>query len=120
MKIRAPRRVLGIDPGITRCGYGLVEGTSKGFVVVTQGALTSGPDVELPLRLAHLYDGLEGLLQLQEPGEVALERVFMNLHKKTGVASIQAAGVAMLCAARCGASVFEYSPVQVKQAVVGN
>ena len=117
---RPTRRVLGIDPGLTRCGFGVVDDAPSGFRVVEQGAIVSSPDEPLPDRLANLFARLTELIARWGPQAVAIERVFMKSNQRTAVPSIQASGIAMACASRGGSPVFEYSPAQVKQTVVGS
>ncbi len=111
--------VLGIDPGLTRMGYGVVEADGPRLTAVASGTLTTSPDDPIPSRLAHLWEGIEAVIDQWKPDAVAIERVYMKLNRASGAASLQAAGVAMLAAARRGLPVSEYSASAVKQAVTG-
>ena len=109
-------RVLGIDPGLTRTGYALVE---RGGRLCDVGVFATAPGHPPELRLAELYDGLGELFSGHRPDAVALERVFFNANVKTAMAVGQAAGVALLAAARAGVGVATYTPTEVTRAVVG-
>lgn len=112
-------RVMGIDPGLTRLGFGVVEARGSKLVAIGGGCLTTQPRDETSNRLETLFDGLCDLLDEHRPESVAVERVFFNLNAKTAVPVLRASGVALLAAAKSGCHVFEYSPLEVKQAVTG-
>src|SRR4051794_20985278 len=113
--------VLGIDPGLTRCGYGCVEQARRGGGAqpVAAGVLRTDPAAPLPERLAQLADDLEALLAELGPDAVAVERVFFQVNAKTAMATAQASGIALATAYRAGCAVAQYSPNEVKQAVAG-
>jgi crossover junction endodeoxyribonuclease RuvC len=113
--------VLGIDPGVTRCGYGCVEQTRRGHAArpVAMGVLRTDAAAPLPERLAHLADDLDGLLAEYRPHAVAVERVFFQVNARTAMATAQASGLALATAHRAGCDVAQYSPNEVKQAVAG-
>lgn len=111
--------VLGIDPGLSRCGYGLVEQQRTGTRAVAVGVLRTPPTLSTPDRLAELQVDLRALLQEHRPEVVAIERVLFQVNVRTAIATAQAAGIAMAEAIAVGAVVVEYSPNQVKQAVAG-
>ena len=111
--------VLGIDPGLSRCGYGLVEQQRTGTRAVAVGVLRTPPTLPTPDRLAELQVDLRALLQEHRPEVVAIERVLFQVNVRTAIATAQAAGIAMAEAIAVGAVVVEYSPNQVKQAVAG-
>jgi crossover junction endodeoxyribonuclease RuvC len=114
-------RTLGIDPGTAIMGYGVVESTGKGGVLraVAYGALTTSSADPLAVRLRYLHSGLGGLFATYAPAALAVESLFFNLNVRTALAVGHARGVALLAAAEAGVEVFEYSPQQVKGAVVG-
>lgn len=112
-------RVLGIDPGLSRCGVGLVEGPPSRPRVVRAGVIRTSPGDPVALRLAALHDELAALIAAERPDAVAVERVFFNANVRTAMSVGQAAGVALLCAARAGVDVVEYTPTQVKSSVAG-
>jgi crossover junction endodeoxyribonuclease RuvC len=111
-------RVLGIDPGTATLGYGLVTGGDD-LTAVTYGVLRTGPETPMPRRLLQLHHGLLALLEEQRPDVVAVEQLFHARNTTTSISVGQARGVVLLAAAECDLEVIEYSPMQVKQAVVG-
>jgi len=111
--------VLGIDPGLSRCGYGLLRATARGPQLVALGVLRTHPAAETPERLAELQQDLRALIAEHRPEVVALERVFFQVNVRTAIPVAQAAGLAMAEAVAAGAAVVEYTPNQVKQAVAG-
>jgi crossover junction endodeoxyribonuclease RuvC len=111
--------VLGIDPGLSRCGYGVVEQAGRRPRAIAAGVLRTPADLDVPHRLAALRDDLRELLAEHRPEVVAIERVLFQVNARTAIPVAQAAGVAMVEAVAAGAEVVEYSPNQVKQAVAG-
>jgi crossover junction endodeoxyribonuclease RuvC len=112
--------VLGIDPGLSRCGYACVEGTRSGPRCTALGVLRTDPAEPLPLRLAELQAELRVLLREARADVVAIERVFFQVNVRTAMAVGQASGLAMVEAVSAGAEVVQYSPNEVKQAVAGD
>jgi crossover junction endodeoxyribonuclease RuvC len=112
--------VLGIDPGLSRCGYACVEGTRAGPRCTALGVLRTDPAVPLPLRLAELQAELRVLLREAQADVVAIERVFFQVNVRTAMAVGQASGLAMVEAVSAGAEVVQYSPNEVKLAVAGD
>ena len=111
-------RVLGLDPGLTRAGFGVVDRTRTGLEMVECGAIrTRGPDVAP--RLAVLYDEVVRLLAVHRPDAVAVEKVLFNANVRTAMPTGQAAGVALLAAHQYGCEVAEYTPSEMKLAVSG-
>jgi len=111
-------RVLGLDPGLTCAGYGLVEQTAGTVRAIEYGAIRT-PQGPVPARLALLYDELQSLLVRHRPEAVAVERVLFNANVRTAMSVGQAAGVALLAASQAGCEVAEYTPNEVKQTVAG-
>lgn len=111
--------VMGIDPGLSRCGYAVVEGARAGARAVALGVVTTSPSVPLPARLAELQRELRALLHEYRPGAVAVERVLFQVNVRTAMSVGQASGIAMAEAAGAGCDVVQYSPNQVKDAVAG-
>lgn len=112
-------RIIGIDPGLRRTGWGVVETLGNSLRFVAAGTLKSDDKAELAARLCQIHDGLVDVLALHLPVEAAVEQTFVN---KDAVATLklgQARGVAMLVPARAGLAVAEYAPNAVKKAVVG-
>ncbi len=116
--------VLGVDPGLSRCGYGLVAssgGTAQpgGLVAVAAGVLETDPASPLPERLRLLRDELRRLIAEHRPTVVAVERVFFQVNARTAMSVGQASGLALAEAAAAGCEVAEYSSNEVKQALAG-
>ncbi len=111
--------VLGIDPGLSRCGYGILEQRPAGTRAVAVGVLRTEPSLPTPNRLAELQADVRALIQEHQPAVVAVERVLFQVNVRTAISVAQAAGIAMAEAAAAGCEVVEYSPNQVKQAIAG-
>ena len=112
-------RIIGIDPGYAIVGYGVVDYGGNRFSTVEYGAVTTQAGTDFPLRLQEIYAGVEEILRRTSPQAMAVEQLFFTNNKTTGIAVAEARGVILLAASRQGIPVFEYTPVQVKQAVVG-
>jgi crossover junction endodeoxyribonuclease RuvC len=112
-------RVLGVDPGLSRCGVGIVEGTGRRPSAVSAGVIRTPTDGSIPQRLHQLHRELTALIERAEPDEVAVERVFFNSNVRTAMGVGQAAGIVMLAAEQAGLPITEYTPTQVKAAVAG-
>lgn len=111
--------VLGIDPGLSRCGYGAVTGRGADSRAVAYGVIRTGPELELPERLGRLQAELEDLVAELRPSAVAVERVLFQVNVRTAMSVGQASGLALALAARAGIPVVQYSPNEVKLAVAG-
>ena len=111
--------ILGIDPGLSRCGYGVVQQRGSTLTAVTFGAIRTPPDEPLPARLATLAGELEALIAEVRPDAVAVERVFFQTNVRTAMSVGQASGLALALAARAGVEVCQYTPNEVKSAVAG-
>ena len=115
----APGVVLGIDPGVSRCGYGAVAADANGLTALACGVIRTPPGDPLPDRLCALFAELEGLVAELRPAAVAVERVFFQTNVRTAMSVGQASGLALTVAARAGVPVGQYTPNEVKQAVAG-
>ncbi|WP_189060728.1 crossover junction endodeoxyribonuclease RuvC [Longimycelium tulufanense] len=114
-------RVLGVDPGLTRCGLGVVDGGSGRTVhCVDVGVLRTPADEDLPHRLLAIADGLEQWLDRHRPDTVAIERVFSQHNVRTVMGTAQVSGVVAVAAARRGLPVVFHTPSEVKAAVTGS
>ena len=113
-------RVLGVDPGLTRCGLGVVDGRPGRAELVAAGVATSPPSDALGLRLVAIEAEVERWLDLHRPDAVAVERVFAQANVRTVMGTAQAGAVAITCAARRGLPVVLHTPSEVKAAVTGN
>lgn len=112
--------ILGIDPGLSRCGYGAIVRTGATAHAVAAGVIRTDPQLPLPQRLAHLHDEIEALLDDLEPRAVAVERVLFQVNARTAIAVGQASGIALAAAARRRIPVVQYSPNEVKLAITGD
>lgn len=113
-------RVLGIDPGLTRCGYAVVDGHGPAVATaVALGVIRTPADAPLPARLAALRRELADLMAEYEPHAVAVEQVFFQVNVRTAMGVGQASGLALAEAAGRGCDVAQYTPNQVKDAVAG-
>jgi len=111
--------VLGIDPGTAITGYGLVWGEGDDLKLVDYGAITTPSDESLPQRLREIYRQLTALIQERRPAEAAVEKLFFSRNVRTALSVGQARGVALLAMANADLEIHEYTPLEVKQAVVG-
>jgi crossover junction endodeoxyribonuclease RuvC len=114
-----PVTALGIDPGLSRCGYGVVLRQRHGLVAAASGVLTTSPDQPLASRLAELLADLRRLLADTRPDVVVVERLLFQSNVRTAMSVGQASGLALVAAAEAGCDVVQYSPNEVKQSVVG-
>ncbi|HHX56948.1 MAG TPA: crossover junction endodeoxyribonuclease RuvC [Clostridiales bacterium] len=112
-------RIIGIDPGYAIVGFGVVEYDGHKFVPVEYGAITTEANTPFPLRLKSIYDDMEFILDKYKPERFAIEKLFFTSNQKTGIDVAQARGILVLSAVSRGIPIFEYTPLQVKQAVVG-
>jgi crossover junction endodeoxyribonuclease RuvC len=113
-------RVLGIDPGLTRCGIGVVERISSNKLeLVDCGVIRTDSSAQLHDRLLSLDEALQEWIRKVKPDAIAVERVFSQLNVKTAMATGQAAGVALLLAAKAGVPIALHTPTEVKAAVTG-
>ena len=114
-------RVLGVDPGLTRCGLGVVDGVpGRTPTLVEAGVVRTAADADLPLRLLAIEAGLEDWIVRHHPDVIAVERVFSQHNTMTVIGTAQAAGVAMLVGARHGLPVHQHTPSEVKAAITGS
>src|SRR5947207_4069834 len=117
--IRASVRILGIDPGLRRTGWGVIESDGNRLIFVACGSVETSDRAPVAERLVAIHNGLARVLGDFAPAEAAVEQTFVN---KDGAATLklgQARGVAMLAPAMCGIAVSEYAPNQIKKTVVG-
>lgn len=110
---------MGIDPGTAILGYGLVREENRELSLVEFGAVRTASSLSMPERLCQLYDGLREIIRRQSPDVVVVEELFFSKNARTALAVGQARGAALLAAAKSDIQVREYTPLQVKQAVVG-
>lgn len=114
-------RVLGIDPGLTRCGMGVVEGAvGRPLSLVDVNVIRTSSHLPVPERLVSIEKGIDAWLDEHRPDAVAVERVFARSDVSTVMGTAQASGIAMVCAARRGLPIALHTPSEVKAAVSGN
>jgi len=114
--------ILGIDPGIAIVGYGLIEYNSQTARITTTidyGAITTVANTPVPERIEIIYRELDELIKLYHPDVMAVEELFFNTNQKTAIFVAEARGVILLCAKHNNIEIAEYTPLQVKQSVVG-
>lgn len=111
--------IMGIDPGFAITGYGVVKYEGNKFSVLDYGAITTDASMKLSQRLLVLNNDLEELIRRHEPDAISIEELFFNKNIKTALTVGHGRGVAVLAAAKSGTDIYEYTPLQVKQSVVG-
>lgn len=111
--------ILGIDPGYATTGYGVIRKEKSDLSAVDYGVITTPPTESLPVRLAMLDEALTALIKRFEPDSIAIEELFFNTNITTGIKVAEARGVMLLAAIRECGKLYEYTPLQVKQALTG-
>ena len=114
-----PIRILGIDPGLRRTGWGMVEIVGNALTYIACGSVAPDPDQEMAARLFELHEGLTAVLVRYRPEEAAVEETFVNADPRAALKLGQARGVALLVPAQAGLPVAEYAPNLVKKSIVG-
>lgn len=111
--------ILGIDPGYAITGYAVIKYEKNNFKLLEAGAVNTKATMSFPIRLACIYDKITELILEFNPDSVAIEELFFNQNVKTAISVAQGRGTSVVAAAKSGKDVYEYTPLQVKQAVVG-
>lgn len=111
--------ILGIDPGIAIAGYGIVECRGNNFQPIDYGVITTEANTPFPKRLKIIYDEMAKIIETFNPEDLAIEELFFNKNVKTAIKVGQARGVEILAGVNYGLNIYEYTPLQVKQGVVG-
>ena len=111
--------ILGIDPGLAIVGWGIIEYKNAKFRTLAYGALRTPAGMRTEERLKGIFDGMNELIEKYHPDAMAVEELFFNTNVTTGIRVAEARGVILLAAERAGIPIQEYTPLQVKQAVVG-
>lgn len=120
MFVSGIHRVLGIDPGLTRCGYAVIDSSGPQLATsVSLGVLRTPPSMPLPERLAHLHADIGDLLKEFEPHTVVVEQLFFQVNVRTAMSVGQASGLALALACAAGCTVVQYTPNQVKETITG-
>ena len=109
--------ILGIDPGYAIVGYGVLD--TNGMKPISYGVIRTEANLPIEQRLCEIYDNMTELLSTFRPDHVAIEKLYFNTNEKTAINVSQARGVIVLACVKCGVSVYEYTPLQVKMSVVG-
>ena len=112
-------RILGIDPGYGITGFGLIDAQRSQFSLLNCGAITTPAGMDFSARLEIIYEDMRKLLEVAKPDAVAIEELFFGQNVTTGIGVAQSRGVILLAIRQAGLPVFQYKPMQVKQAVVG-
>ena len=112
--------VLGVDPGLTRCGYAVLQRDGTSVTAQTMGVITTPPDMDLADRLTMVMADIESLIDETRPSAVAVDQVFFQSNARTAMGVAQASGLVLVCARRRGLPVARYTPSQVKRAVTGS
>lgn len=112
-------RILGIDPGIAIVGFGLIESNRGSVRMLQYGAVTTEEGLPLATRLVQIENDMTALIAQLKPDEIAVEELFFSKNITTGIAVAHGRGVILCTAERLGVPIFEYTPMQVKQAVAG-
>ncbi|RKJ40255.1 crossover junction endodeoxyribonuclease RuvC [Acutalibacter sp. 1XD8-33] len=112
-------RILGVDPGYAIVGYGVVEARNGAYAPIEYGAVTTRPGEDFGLRLKEIYDGMAELLDTWKPQAASVEKLYFLNNKTTGIGVAEARGVILLALSQAAVPLYEYTPMQVKQAVTG-
>lgn len=111
--------ILGIDPGYAIVGWGVLEYNAGKFKTVAYGSIVTPAGMEPALRLAEIHRGMNDIIDKYKPDQMAVEELFFNTNSKTAIMVAEARGVILVAAKLKGVEIYEYTPLQVKQAVVG-
>lgn len=112
--------ILGIDPGYATIGYGIIDKTANNIKPIDYGVIQTPKEESVPVRLAMLNDAMTKIILTFNPDAIAVEELFFNTNITTGIKVAQARGVILLCAIKECGHLYEYTPLQVKQALTGN
>ena len=112
-------RILGIDPGVATIGFGVIDAQRQNNTLIRYGVISTPAGLPLSHRLSQIYADMQELVRTFQPDEMAVEELFFNTNLTTGIAVAHGRGVILLAAEQMGIPIFEYTPMQVKQAVVG-
>ena len=112
-------RIMGIDPGIATIGFSVLDQNGNRYSLVRCGVITTPAHFSLSSRLERLFDDLSELLEMFRPDCVSIEELFFNTNITTGIAVAHGRGVILLACQKFGVKIYEYTPLQVKQSVVG-
>lgn len=111
--------ILGIDPGVATIGFGVINAERQKNTLIQYGTITTPAGIPLASRLLQISNDMEKLIHLFQPDEMAIEELFFSTNITTGISVAHGRGVILLAAEKLGVPIFEYTPIQVKQAVAG-
>ncbi len=111
--------ILGIDPGLALMGYGVIEFDRGRYRPLTYGVISTAARAPMPQRLRTIYTGLKELISIYKPDDIAFEELFFYHNVTTGIAVAQARGAALVASAEYTENLYEYTPMQIKQAITG-
>ena len=114
------RTILGVDPGLTRCGFGVVSATGQQVRFVEAGVIRTPADAPIEERLLAVWTGLESLIERHRPHAIAVERVYAQMNVRTVMGTAQASGLALTVATLHGIPVATYTPTEMKAAITGS
>ena len=112
-------RIIGIDPGYAITGFGVIEYNGNHFELIKAGAIETKAGVPFPNRLQKIYDDMTDVIEEYKPDAISIEELFFNQNHTTAIPVAEARGVILMTAQEMGVRTYEYTPLQVKQAVVG-
>ena len=112
-------RILGIDPGFAITGYSIIDYQGNKFKLIDSGAITTKAGISFPLRLTKIYDDLSMIINKYKPDAISVEELFFNNNVKTAINVAQARGVVLVVGCKNNIPTYEYTPLQIKQAVAG-
>lgn len=112
--------ILGIDPGYATIGYGVIKKEGAELSAVDYGVIQTPKDESIPVRLAMLDEAMQAVIEKFKPDAISVEELFFNTNITTGIKVAQARGVILLCAIKKCGQLYEYTPLQIKQALTGN
>lgn len=119
MSASAPRTILGVDPGLQRCGWGVIVSDGPRLRFVAAGVIKPDPKAAMGFRLLTIVEGLEAVIAEHRPDGCAIEETYVNANPRAALALGQARGAAMVAPARAGLAIGEYPPATIKKAIVG-
>ena len=111
--------IIGIDPGYAITGFGVLEYEGNHFKLIESGSIQTKAGIPLPTRIAKIYDDMNALIEKYKPDAIAIEELFFNRNTTTAIGVAQGRGAVLIAAAKTSTPIYEYTPLQVKQAVVG-
>ncbi|MCR5844957.1 MAG: crossover junction endodeoxyribonuclease RuvC [bacterium] len=115
-----PTFILGIDPGLANTGWGIIEVAGSKKSCLAYGCISTAAGDPIDLRLKQIYDGISAVIERYHPTELGIESIFFSANAKSAIATGQARGAALVAVAGAGLEVGEYTPLQIKQTIVGN